>query len=392
MTGFTHHNLPCDTVVHAGNFAGQPAAFAYLLTHCPDLDLEHVEVIRERPTTRLRARFDAETSDEIATAGGAWIKLIVILPAAYPGLDAHWPIPPPYPALGFGVGASLIPFPTKARHDPARAKEPHHRCGGGGAPGTRETDLLAPDKLVQEADALVLSGGSAFGLDAASGVADALREQGRGFRVGNQTVLFEDNYLGRVPKRNWRTWQDPLSAVWDSEIVPLLQSDVHLNAVTFLEELQNRNPDQWDTSVLRTLQRRMRLWRAQFGAEREKIKYPKPDGKLTFVRLSSVFISNTNQEENQPAHLTLKCIDPAVSAQIKPLQPCRCVRIREERRQLRPPADQRAKLRALQDLRHHGPDAKHRLGHAQRRRCSQLHWHVRGAAQVEVFMSMASTN
>lgn len=51
--------------------------------------------------------------------------------------------------------------------------------GGGGAPGTRETDLLAPDKLVQEADALVLSGGSAFGLDAASGVADALREQGQ---------------------------------------------------------------------------------------------------------------------------------------------------------------------------------------------------------------------
>ena len=58
----------------------------------------------------------------------------------------------------------------------------------GGAPGTRETDLLAPDKLVQQADALVLSGGSAFGLDAASGVADALRRQGRGFVVGDQTV------------------------------------------------------------------------------------------------------------------------------------------------------------------------------------------------------------
>lgn len=38
----------------------------------------------------------------------------------------------------------------------------------------------------------------------------------------------------------------------------------------------------------------------------EKIAYPKPDGKLTFDRLSSVFISNTNHEENQPAHLTLK--------------------------------------------------------------------------------------
>jgi len=58
----------------------------------------------------------------------------------------------------------------------------------GGAPGTRETDLLAPDKTVQEADALVLSGGSAFGLDAASGVADGLREAGRGFAVGDQVV------------------------------------------------------------------------------------------------------------------------------------------------------------------------------------------------------------
>ncbi|MFT5260753.1 MAG: electron-transferring-flavoprotein dehydrogenase [Saprospiraceae bacterium] len=41
------------------------------------------------------------------------------------------------------------------------------------------------------------------------------------------------------------------------------------------------------------------------------IDYPKPDGKLTFDRLSSVYLSNTNHEENQPAHLTLK--DPAVA-------------------------------------------------------------------------------
>ncbi|MBY6151854.1 P1 family peptidase [Vannielia litorea] len=58
----------------------------------------------------------------------------------------------------------------------------------GGAPGTRETDLLAPDKLVQKVDALVLSGGSAFGLDAASGVADGLRAQGRGYQVGEARV------------------------------------------------------------------------------------------------------------------------------------------------------------------------------------------------------------
>ncbi len=58
----------------------------------------------------------------------------------------------------------------------------------GGAPGTRETDLLAPDKTVQQVDALVLSGGSAFGLDAASGVADALAARGRGFAVGDHRV------------------------------------------------------------------------------------------------------------------------------------------------------------------------------------------------------------
>lgn len=58
----------------------------------------------------------------------------------------------------------------------------------GGAPGTRETDLLAPDKWVREVDALVLSGGSAFGLDAASGVMDGLRNDKRGFQVGEVNV------------------------------------------------------------------------------------------------------------------------------------------------------------------------------------------------------------
>jgi len=58
----------------------------------------------------------------------------------------------------------------------------------GGAPGTRETDLLAPDKSVAAVDALVLSGGSAYGLDACSGVVDGLRAMGRGFKVGRATI------------------------------------------------------------------------------------------------------------------------------------------------------------------------------------------------------------
>ncbi|WP_342069217.1 P1 family peptidase [Yoonia algicola] len=58
----------------------------------------------------------------------------------------------------------------------------------GGAPGTKETDLLAPDKTVEQIDALVLSGGSAFGLDACSGVMDGLRAMGRGFAIGAMRI------------------------------------------------------------------------------------------------------------------------------------------------------------------------------------------------------------
>jgi L-aminopeptidase/D-esterase-like protein len=54
----------------------------------------------------------------------------------------------------------------------------------GGAPGTRDTELLAPEQTVERVDAIVLSGGSAFGLDAPGGAQAWLREQGRGFPVG----------------------------------------------------------------------------------------------------------------------------------------------------------------------------------------------------------------
>ncbi|MDQ0456163.1 P1 family peptidase [Rhizobium paknamense] len=58
----------------------------------------------------------------------------------------------------------------------------------GGAPGGRDTALLDPAMTVQRVDALVLSGGSAFGLDAAGGVQAGLREAGRGLEVGTARV------------------------------------------------------------------------------------------------------------------------------------------------------------------------------------------------------------
>jgi electron-transferring-flavoprotein dehydrogenase len=71
--------------------------------------------------------------------------------------------------------------------------------------------------------------------------------------------------------------------------------------MTGIEQLVLRGHVPW--TIHRHQSDNERLKRASAS---KKINYPKPDGKLTFDRLSSVFISNTNHEENQPAHLTLK--------------------------------------------------------------------------------------
>ncbi|MFZ0425123.1 MAG: P1 family peptidase [Xanthobacteraceae bacterium] len=80
-------------------------------------------------------------------------------------------------ALGSGSTAVIFDEPAVASIDVR-----------GGGPGTRETALLDPAQTVQGIDAIVLSGGSAFGLDAASGVQAWLREQGRGFAVRSAKV------------------------------------------------------------------------------------------------------------------------------------------------------------------------------------------------------------
>lgn len=58
----------------------------------------------------------------------------------------------------------------------------------GGGPATRDTDLLEPERSVERIDALALSGGSAFGLEAGAGIQALLRERGRGYAVGTARV------------------------------------------------------------------------------------------------------------------------------------------------------------------------------------------------------------
>ena len=79
--------------------------------------------------------------------------------------------------LGSGVTALIFDEPAVAGIDIR-----------GGGPGTRETALLNQERTVGAIDAITLSGGSAFGLDAPSGVQAWLREQGRGYSIGNAVV------------------------------------------------------------------------------------------------------------------------------------------------------------------------------------------------------------
>lgn len=73
----------------------------------------------------------------------------------------------------------------------------------------------------------------------------------------------------QVGARTWRTRSDPLAGVWDEEVVPLLESEPGLLGTTLFEELRRRHPERFEPGLVRTLQRRVRAWRAQHGGERE---------------------------------------------------------------------------------------------------------------------------
>ena len=98
--------------------------------------------------------------------------------------------------LGSGVTAILFDRPSVAAVSVL-----------GGAPGGRDTDMLAPQNTIEAVDAIVLSGGSAFGLDAAGGVQAALREQGRGIAIRDvlvpivsQAIIFD---LANGGNKDW---------------------------------------------------------------------------------------------------------------------------------------------------------------------------------------------
>ncbi len=89
--------------------------------------------------------------------------------------------------------------------------------------------------------------------------------------------------------RSWRTRVDPFSEVWDTEVVPLLRADDkrELEATTVLGVLDGKFPGRWGRGQVRTLQRRIRDWRAMFGPDKEvyfeQVHVPGREGAFDFT-------------------------------------------------------------------------------------------------------------
>lgn len=110
-------------------------------------------------------------------------------------------------------------------------------------------------------------------------------------------------------ERHWRTRSDPLSGWWESDVTPLLMTTPALNAVTILEELQRRYPDEVSPALLRTLQRRLRQWRAMHGGEREVyFAQEHPPGRLGLSDFTDGAELGVLVEGKPLAHRLYQCV------------------------------------------------------------------------------------
>lgn len=98
-----------------------------------------------------------------------------------------------------------------------------------------------------------------------------------------------------LAKRHWRTRKDPFEEVWEAELLPLLDQHATLQAKTLLEVLQERYPARYPDPLLRTLQRRVKQWRALNGPDKEVMfRQQHPPGRLglsDFTQLKGIIIT-----------------------------------------------------------------------------------------------------
>ena len=97
------------------------------------------------------------------------------------------------------------------------------------------------------------------------------------------------------PKRHWSTRQDPLADIWQAVLEPLLAKNPELLPFTLLEYLNDNYPGRYDAKILRTLQRRVKSWKAKHGPDKEvmfrQIKLPARLGLSDFTTLKNTTIT-----------------------------------------------------------------------------------------------------
>ncbi|WP_420993763.1 4Fe-4S dicluster domain-containing protein [Cupriavidus sp. 30B13] len=288
---------------------------------------------------QLIAKYQLDDGKDPQSYGIGLKELWEIDPARHqPGLVVHtagWPLDPATyggsflyhmednkVAVGFVVGLDytnpwLSPFEEFQRfktHPEIRKYFEGGKRIGYGARAITAGGLLSLPKTVFPGGALVgcdagylnasrIKGSHAAiktGMMAAEAAYDALQAGRQNDELTAYPVAFENSWLYKelLQAKNFKQWfkKGRTTATLMTGIEQWL-----------LPKLGIRNPP-W--TIHRTKPDHVYLKPA---AECRQIAYPKPDGKLTFDRLSSVFISNTNHEENQPAHLTLKDASVPVS-------------------------------------------------------------------------------
>jgi len=135
--------------------------------------------------------------------------------------------------------------------------------------------------------------------DRKNGKTQAVAAARAGFSERSARNIEKRNFQPADSKRNWRTKPDPFAKVWEKELLPLLEREPGLQAKTLLEHIQDLHPDDFPDSMLRTLQRRVRQWRATAGPEKEVIfrqKHPPAwQGISDFTHADELKVTITGQ-------------------------------------------------------------------------------------------------
>jgi hypothetical protein len=92
-----------------------------------------------------------------------------------------------------------------------------------------------------------------------------------GISIRSGRRIEQPNQDSSIIDRHWRTREDPLEAVWQSELIVLLEREPSLTGTTLLEYLEDNYPGHYDQRILRTLQRRIKQWKAVHGPDKDVI-------------------------------------------------------------------------------------------------------------------------